>query len=131
MEVLDNKMDGKWYVRSLKGSGHGWIPSSLLEHAHFGGKEDTDGKGQWVQIASGPLNQSSIGEDDKRFHAKLSQTSFGSRDVQSQNVIHALKKVTFEDQGEGKMNGIVEVVDDDDEEMTSLDKPMPLSKRDR
>ena len=105
------------------------MPSSLLEPVEDSrGKDDTDGsKGQWVQIASGPLNAAAPGED-KSFHAKPHQTSFGSRDVQSQHVINTLKKVTFEDQG--KVNGIVEVVDDGDEE-TSLDKPVSQSRRDR
>ena len=132
VEVLDNSIDGKWYVRTIGGANHGWVPSSLLEHVPLEGskgKEETDGKGQWVQIASGPMNSISA-SDDKQFHVKPNQTSFGSRDMQSQHVISTLKKVTFEDGGE--VNSVAEVmVAGEEEEETSLDRPAPQGQRDR
>ena len=128
VEVLDNSIDGKWFVRSLSGTDHGWIPSSLLERIPLersGGKDETDGKDQWVQIARGPL-ASIASEEEKLFHMKPNQTSFGSRDIQSQQVISNLKKVTFEDQG--GVNGLAE---EDDDEGTSLDRPVSQGRRDR
>ena len=127
VEVLDNSIDGKWYIRTLDGMEHGWVPSSLLERLTPEGKDDTDGKGQWVHLASGPLN-SVAPIEEKSFRVKPNQTSFGSRDIQSQQVISTLKKVTFEDQDH--KNGLVEMIDDIEEE-TSLDKPVLPGQRDR
>ena len=131
VEVLDNSIDGKWYVRTLSGLEHGWVPSSILKRAPLEdsrGKDETDGKGQWVQLASGPMNSVAPG-DEKSFRVKPNQTSFGSRDIQSQHVISTLKKVTFEDQD--SVNGLDDVVDDDDEQGTSLDRPVSSGKRER
>ena len=130
VEVLDNSIDGKWYIRTLSGVEHGWVPSSLLEHLtseDSKGKDETDGKGQWVHLASGPLN-SVAPVEEKSFRVKPNRTSFGSRDIQSQQVISNLKKVTFEDQDQA--NGLVEMIDDTEEE-TSLDKPVVPGQRDR
>ena len=141
VEVLDNSIEGKWYVRTLSGSQHGWVPSSLLEHTPFieshGSEDMTDGKGgHWVQIARGPLSSGgpSIEGEEKMFRVKPNQTSFGSRDIQSQSIISALKKVTFdESEGDG-MNGMVEVLAEQEGEMeeeTSLDRPTVKGERER
>ena len=141
VEVLDNSIEGKWYVRTLRGSQHGWVPSALLEHTSLneshGGDDMTDGKGgHWIQIAQGPLSSGgpSVDGEEKMFRVKPNQTSFGSRDIQSQSIISALKKVTFdESEGEG-VNGMVEVVAEQEGEMeeeTSLDRPIVKGERDR
>ena len=55
VEVLDNSIDGKWFVRAQSGKEgvtHGWFPSSLLERVNRG-EEDVDGKKGWVQITAG------------------------------------------------------------------------------
>lgn len=147
VEVLDNNIEGKWYVRTLGGSQHGWVPAALLEpvsliESHGGGEDMTDGKGgHWVQIARGPLTSGggSVDEEEKMFRAKPNQTSFGSRDIQSQSIISALRKVTFdESEGEAGENGTMEVVAEQregegegDEEETSLDRPIVKGERDR
>jgi uncharacterized protein YgiM (DUF1202 family) len=146
VEVLDNNIEGKWYVRTLGGSQHGWVPSALLERitlneSHGGGEDMTDGKGgHWVQIARGPLTSGggSIDGEEKAFHAKPNQTSFGSRDIQSQSIISALKKVTFDkSEGEGGENGKMAVVaelregEGEGEEETSLDRSIVKGDRDR
>ena len=144
VEVLDNNIEGKWYVRTLGGSQHGWVPAALLEplplNESHGGEDMTDGKGgHWVQIARGPMTSGggSIEGEEKMFRAKPNQTSFGSRDIQSQSIISALKKVTFdESEGEGGENGTMEVVAEQregegDEEETSLDRPVVKGERDR
>ena len=141
IEVLDNSIEGKWYVRTLGGSQHGWVPSSLLEHIPLdesNGEDMTDGKGgQWVQVARGPLTSGAPSDgEEKAFRVKPNQTSFGSRDIQSQNIISTLKKVTFEDSGKkedsGPMNGVVEVVaEENEEEESSLDRPVIQERKDR
>ena len=147
VEVLGDSTEGKWYVRTLEGSQHGWVPSSLLEHIPIDesrrSDDMTDGKGgQWVQIARGPLTSGvpSMDGDDKIFRVKPNQTSFGSRDIQSQSVISALKRVTFEEPGSGEeageretVNGVMEVVGeiDEGEEETSLDRPVGTGEKDR
>ena len=144
VEVLEDRIEGKWYVRTLEGSQLGWVPSSLLEHIPIDesrrSEDMTDGKGgQWVQIARGPLTSGApiLDGDDKIFRVKPNQTSFGSRDIQSQNVISALKRVTFEEPGSGEegetVNGVMEVMGESDEgeEETSLDRLVGIGDKDR
>ena len=138
VEVLDDNIEGKWYVRTLRGSQHGWVPSSLLErlpiNESHSGKDMTDGKGgHWVQIAQGPLTSGapSMDGEEKMFRAKPNQTSFGSRDIQSQSIISALKKVTFDESEGEEENGTMEVVDKLGEGETSLDRPIVKGERDR
>ena len=63
VEVLDNSINGKWFVRAHSGSGgvaHGWFPSNLLERADRGGvigEEDVDGKKSWIQLTAGNPHQ--------------------------------------------------------------------------
>ena len=58
VEVLDNSINRKWYVRTVGRSKveHGWIPSEILEHT--AGEEEPDLGGRrtakgWVQITAG------------------------------------------------------------------------------
>lgn len=58
VEILDNSISGKWFVRAHSNSGgvaHGWFPSSLLERMEGDAEGDeVDGKkGGWVQITAG------------------------------------------------------------------------------
>ena len=65
VEILDNSINGKWFVRAQSGAGggggggggvtHGWFPSALLELMEKAeGEEDVDGgKKGWVQITAG------------------------------------------------------------------------------
>lgn len=142
VEVLDNSIEGKWYVRTLGSSQHGWVPSALLEriplNESHSGEDMTDGKGgHWVQIARGPLTSgASIDREEKTFRVKPNQTSFSSRDIQSQSIISALKKVTFDEPEGVGVNGMVEVVAEQQEgggegEETSLDRPIVKGERDR
>lgn len=53
VEVLDNKIEEKWFIRTLSSNPTAaWIPSSVLEPI---GKEDTDGKSR-TTITSGKLS---------------------------------------------------------------------------
>ena len=96
VEVLDNNIDGKWYVRTqpaeIAGTmDHGWVPSSILEPIET---DSTDGgKKGWVQITAGPLSATS--DEEKWKVLKQNHNAFGSHDLASQQVISALKKVTF------------------------------------
>jgi len=86
VEVLDNSIEGKWYVRTKSNTlstkpGHGWIPSSFLEKFET---ESTDGRKGWVQITAGPLSGGS--DDDKWKALKPNSTGFGSHDIHSQQV---------------------------------------------
>ena len=50
MEVLDSKIEDKWFVRTLTSSPEaGWIPSIVLEPMS---REEVDGKGK-LTITSG------------------------------------------------------------------------------
>ncbi len=53
MEVLDNNIDGKWFVRTVGGRvDHGWVPATVLEK--LPGDDSVDGRSQkWVQITAG------------------------------------------------------------------------------
>ena len=57
VEVLDNSIDGKWFVRvqsGTEGVAHGWFPSDLLERVEKEeGEDEVDGKKAWIQITAG------------------------------------------------------------------------------
>lgn len=59
VEILDNSINGKWFVRAQSGAGaatHGWFPSALLERVERAdGEEEVDGKKAWIQITAGEL----------------------------------------------------------------------------
>ena len=60
VEVLDNNIDGKWFVRTVGGKvDHGWVPSAILERIM--GEEEPDGKSQkWVQVAAGERGEAAL-----------------------------------------------------------------------
>ena len=58
VEILDNSINGKWFVRAQTGEGggvsHGWFPSELLERVQKEGEEEVDvGKKAWIQLTAG------------------------------------------------------------------------------
>ena len=56
VEVLDNKIEERWFVRTLTSSPEaGWVPSGVLLPVE--GKEETDGKSK-TTITSGEQNLS-------------------------------------------------------------------------
>lgn len=55
VEILDNKINGKWFVRARSESGamsHGWFPSALLERV-VDSEEVDGGKKTWIEFTAG------------------------------------------------------------------------------
>lgn len=59
MEVLDNKIEERWFVRTQSASPEaGWVPPTVLMPI---GKEETDGKSSRAKITSGePVSPSRV-----------------------------------------------------------------------
>ena len=76
VEVLDNNIAGKWFVRTVGGAlDHGWVPSAILEKIGGGDDVDFGGKKKWVQITAGEqpclLSVAASSEDDPTLEGGL------------------------------------------------------------